>query len=272
MIKKKQEKQKKEKKELKEKAKKEKKVKKKVKAEKEKVKKEEEKIEKKEEKEELLFPLEEYIKAAVHLGTKAITPNMRQYVYRRKADGIAVLNTQKIDEKIALAANFLSQYEPEKIIVCCRRDSGHKALEALGNATGMRTFKKYPPGMITNTNLETFFEPEVVFIADSWLDKNVVKDAVKIHIPIVALCDTNNVTDYIDVIVPCNNKSSKSIGLVFYIIAQLYLKKKGIKKKLDPIEFYEFEDEEKIKKKEKQEKIDKIKELIAKKIRIKKQY
>ncbi len=226
-----------------------------------------EKEKKKKGKEVLLVPLEDYIKAAVHLGTRAITPNMRQYVYRRKADSIAVLNTKKIDEKIEIAANFLAQYEPEQITVCCKRDAGHKALEAFGEATGTRIFTRYSAGGITNPVFEKFFEPKVLFIIDPWLDKNVLQDAVKIQIPIVALCDTNNVTSFIDVIVPCNNKSVKSIGLVLYIIAKLYLEKRGMKqqlKKLKSKDFYQFEEEEKIKKEEirKKEKSE-IREMIT---------
>ncbi len=228
----------------------------------------EKKKEKAKKKEELLVPLEDYIKAAVHLGTRAVTPGMREYVYRRKADGIAVLNTKKIDEKIAIAASFLANFDPEKIIVCCKRDAGHKALEAFGKVTGIRVFKKYPPGMITNPSLDNFFEPDVVFITDPWLDKNALRDAVKVHVPIVALCDTNNNTDYIDVVVPCNNKSAKSIGLVFYIIAKLFLKKKGIKKKIEPSDFYELEKEE-TKKKKVKEKIN-VKEIISQKLKKKK--
>ncbi|MCL6500603.1 MAG: 30S ribosomal protein S2 [Candidatus Pacearchaeota archaeon] len=198
---------------------------------------------KKEGKEELLVPLEDYIKAAVHLGTRAVTPGMREYVYRRKADGIAVLNTKKIDEKIALAANLLTRYTPEKIVVCCKRDAGHNALEAFGSAIGAKIFKKYPPGMITNPDLDTFFEPEIVLVVDPWLDKNVIRDSAKVHIPIIALCDTNNVTDYIDLVIPCNNKTAKSIGLILYILAKLYLEKKGIKRRLDAKDFYELEEE-----------------------------
>lgn len=204
-----------------------------------------EKKEKKEEaekREELLVPLEDYINSAVHLGTRAVTPGMREYVYRRKADGIAVLNTKKIDERIALAADFLSKYKPEDIILCCKRDSGHKAIKAFNEATGIKTFEKYPPGMITNPNLDIFLESSVLFIIDPWLDKNALNDAVKLRIPVVALCDTNNNTNNIDVVVPCNNKSAKSIGLALYIIAKLYLKKRNINKKIKSSDFYEIED------------------------------
>ena len=40
-----------------------------------------------EEKSDALVPIEDYLKASVHLGTRVITPDMRKYVYRRRADG-----------------------------------------------------------------------------------------------------------------------------------------------------------------------------------------
>src|SRR3989338_4812329 len=47
-------------------------------------------------KKQLLIPLEEYVKAGVHLGTKIISGDMRKYIYRRRADGLAILNTNLI--------------------------------------------------------------------------------------------------------------------------------------------------------------------------------
>src|SRR3989344_3070729 len=44
-------------------------------------------------KKETLVPMEDYLKSSIHLGTRVITPDMRKYVYRRRADGLAVFNT-----------------------------------------------------------------------------------------------------------------------------------------------------------------------------------
>ena len=213
------------------------------------------------------MPLDDYIKSAAHLGTRAITPGMKRFVYRRRADGIAVLNTKKIDEKVDIAAKFLAQYEPEQITICCKREAGYKALEAFGKATGVRIFKRYPAGLITNPDLENFFEPSVLIVIDPWLDKNALRDAVKLKIPTVALCDTNNPTKYIDFIVPCNNKTPKSIGLMLYIVAKLYLSKRGDKKKLETIDFYEIGEKPKEKVKTEKEKTDARFESLAKKLR-----
>src|SRR3989344_4526458 len=47
----------------------------------------------------MLIPLEEYVKSGIYIGTKVVTPAMRQFVYRRRADGLAIFNTDLIDEK-----------------------------------------------------------------------------------------------------------------------------------------------------------------------------
>jgi len=185
----------------------------------------------------LLVPLEDYIKAGVHLGTKVITAQMKPYIFRRRADGLAILNTNQIDDKIKIAASFLAQYEPEKIVVACKREAGWLAIDKFSEITGIKSFsKKYPAGVITNLALPGFFEPSLMVIIDPWIDKNPMLDAVKIHVPVIALCDSNNVPSKIDFIIPCNNKSNKSIGLIFWILAREYNKLKGKDVKMPPYE------------------------------------
>lgn len=180
-------------------------------------------------KHDLLIPLEEYVKAGIHLGTKIISGNMRKFVYRRRADGLAILNTNMIDERLREAIKLISKFKPEDIILVCKREAGWNAARLLSEITGIKTFtKKYPAGIITNPALQNFFEPSLVMICDPWIDKNAMHDAIIIKIPVIGLCDTNNVTKGIDLVVPCNNKSNKTLGLVFYIIAEGYCKAKKL--------------------------------------------
>jgi len=180
-------------------------------------------------KKETLIPLEDYIKCAVHLGTKVITPHMRKYVYKRRADGLAVINTAAIDEKLREAITFLEKYEAEDIVLVCKREAGWEAAKMFAKITGIKTFtKKYPPGIITNLELEDFFEPELVVICDPWIDKNALQDMAKLKKPVLSLCDTNNFTTNITKLIPCNNKSGKSVGCVLYILARAYAKTKNL--------------------------------------------
>src|SRR6056297_1045146 len=104
-------------------------------------------------KEEMLVPLEEYVKAGIYLGTRVVTPNMRQYVYRRRADGLAIFNTDLIDEKLKEAVEYLSMFNPEDIIVVCKREAGWRVVEKFAELTGIRAFtEKYPAGILTNTS------------------------------------------------------------------------------------------------------------------------
>ena len=77
-------------------------------------------------------------------------------------------------------------------------------------------------------------EVKIILVADPWPDRNVIKDAIAIGTPVIALCDTNNPANEIDLVVPCNNKGKKSLGLLFYILTREYLKLRGeIKKDKD---------------------------------------
>ncbi len=189
---------------------------------------------------ETLVNLEDYIKYGCYIGTKVITPHMRPYVYRRRNDGIAVINTNLIDKKLKEFIEKLSKYNPEDFIVVCKREAGWKAVKKFSELTEVRVFtKKYPAGILTNPNLPNFFETEMVFVIDPWLDKNAIKDAKRIKKPVFAICDTNNYTFNIDEFVPSNNKSAKSIGFLIYLLTQHYLKAKGIKKEVKIEDFVE---------------------------------
>ena len=177
-------------------------------------------------KEETLIPLEDYIKCAVHLGTKVITPHMRKYVYKRRADGLAVINTILIDKQLREAIDFLNKYNTDVIYLCCKREAGWEAAKKFQEVTGIKVFtKKYSPGITTNLKLDDFFESELTIICDPWIDKNALNDTIKLKKPIISLCDTNNYIQNITKIIPCNNKSSKSIGCILFILAREFNKK-----------------------------------------------
>lgn len=187
------------------------------------------KPEEEEEKKEMLVPIEDYLKSSIHLGTRVITPDMRSYVYRRRADGLAVFNTALLDEKLKEGAEYLSKYSPENIILVCKREAGWKAAIKFAETFGIRVFtKKYPAGIITNTNLENFTEAELIFICDPWLDKNALQDANRVNVPVLSICDTNNFTQGINKIIPGNNKSAKSLGMIFYLLTKLYSESRKI--------------------------------------------
>jgi len=182
--------------------------------------------------EEFLVPTDEYLKSGIHIGTKFKTKYMENFIYKTRPDGLSVLNLQKIDERLNIAARFLAQYDPQDILIVGRRESAWKPITMFGKITGTKVFAgRYPPGILTNPNLDNYIEVKVLLVVDVGPDRNVVADALKMGIPIIAICDTNNQANNIDLVIPSNNKGKKSLGLFFWILAREYLRNRGILKK-----------------------------------------
>jgi small subunit ribosomal protein S2 len=171
-----------------------------------------------------LVSVDTYLKTGIHVGTKFRTKDMQPFIYKTRPDGLAVLDVQKIDDRIHLASKILNNYKPEDVLVVCRRENGWQPLKLFEQLTGIRSFAgRYPPGILTNPALETFIEAKLMIIVDAWADKNALADALNMGIVTIGLCDTNNQANGIDFVVPCNNKGKKSLGLVLYLLAREYL-------------------------------------------------
>src|SRR3989338_1434275 len=176
---------------------------------------------------EMLVPLDEYVKSGIYIGTKVVTPLMRPWVYRRRADGLAIFNTDLIDEKLKEGIEYLSKFNANDIILVCKIEAGWKVVEKFGELTGIRVFsKKYPAVILTNIKLAEFFENELTIICDAWLDKNALNDTLNVNKKVLMICDTNNFPKGASQIIIGNNKSEKSLGLIFYLLTRGYMKAK----------------------------------------------
>lgn len=178
---------------------------------------------------ELLVPLKDYLSAGIQVGTKSKTKDMEDFIYKIHQNKLAILNVEKINERLAIAAKLLSQYEPEDILIVCRRENGWQAVKKFAETIpGVKSFTgRYPAGIITNPNLDDYIEPKLIIVTDPWPDKNAIHDAMLMGIPVIALCDSNNDFNSIDLVVPCNNRGNKSLGIIYWILANEYAKSKG---------------------------------------------
>ncbi len=194
----------------------------------------------------LLVPTEDYLKSGIHIGTKFKTKYMEKFIYKTRPDGLTVLNIQQIDERIRMASNMLARYAPEDIVIISRRENGWKAVKQFGKLTGVKVFAgRYTPGLMTNSSLKNFLEAKILMVIDAWPDKNAVIDAYKVGIPVIGLCDTNNNANYLDLIIPCNNKGKKSLGLLFLVLTQKYMLARHMIKKEEDFKYTmnDFSDE-----------------------------
>ncbi|NOZ82057.1 MAG: 30S ribosomal protein S2 [Candidatus Micrarchaeota archaeon] len=184
---------------------------------------------------------EEYLSVGAHIGMKRKTKDMERFIYKVRPDGLAVLDVKVIDERIKLAAKFLSRFK--KIMVICRKRNGQKAVvrfsEVLSDEMDVKAVPgRFLPGTLTNPSFKEYYEPEAILVVDPLADKQAVQEAVKMRIPVVAFCDTFNETRNIDLVVPINNKGKKSLAYAFYVLAKEILKLKGKEKvEFSPEEF-----------------------------------
>lgn len=57
-------------------------------------------------------------------------------------------------------------------------------------------------------------QPAAVIIVDAADDKNAIREAKNLHIPVIAICDTNMDPSDIDYVIPANDDSIKAVKLI----------------------------------------------------------
>lgn len=177
---------------------------------------------------ELLIPEDVYLTSGVHIGTQQKCADMKQFIYKVRSDGLYVLDINQTDERIRIAAKFLSKFSPETIIVTSARQYGQKPARVFSKTIGAKSFAgRFVPGTLTNPHLEDFCEPEVIMVTDPAADAQPQKEAIDIGIPILGLCDVNNETRNVDLVIPTNNKGRRALAVIYWLLARETLKVKG---------------------------------------------
>ena len=175
-----------------------------------------------------LIPVDEYLAAGVHIGTQQKTEDMKRFVYRVRADGLYVLDVKATDERIKIAADFLSKFDPARILVVSARQYGQFPATMFAKVTGAKSVVgRFIPGTLTNPEYRDFVEPDVVVVTDPIGDSQAVKEAVDVGVPVIAMCDTNNMTTHIDIVIPTNNKGRKALALIYWLLAKEITKLRG---------------------------------------------
>ena len=178
--------------------------------------------------EELLIPRESYLSAGVHIGTKIKTGDMEKFIYRVRPDGLFVLDIKKTDERIRIAAKFLSRFDPEKILVVAGRLYAKVPAEKFCEYTKARLITgRFVPGTLSNPLYPNSVEPDVVLVSDPKADSQAVKEASSLGIPVVALCSTDNELSKIDLAIPTNNKGRKALAVIYWVLARQLLRERG---------------------------------------------
>ena len=176
----------------------------------------------------LLIPVEDYLAAGVHIGTQQKTQDMERFIHRVRDDGLYVLDVSRTDSRIRTAADFLSNYDPERILVTSSRQYGRFPATKFADAVGARARTgRFIPGTLTNPDYDGYIEPDVVVVTDPIGDAQAVKEAITVGIPVIAMCDSNNQTGNVDLVVPTNNKGRRALSVVYWLLANETLDRRG---------------------------------------------
>ena len=206
----------------------------------------------------LLVPREAYLESGIHIGTKVKNNDMVSFIFKKREDGLFVLDITKINERLRRAIGIISKYKPSDVMVVASRIYSSSAAAKFSKLTGIEVMDgRFVPGTMTNITSKKFKEPRLLFVCDPRGERQAIAEAAKVGVPVIALCDSDNETKFIDYVIPANNKGRKSLALIFFIFTREIMLKQGKISSYDEFKFtpqyfeqLEEERREKVEKKE----------------------
>jgi len=177
---------------------------------------------------ELLVDEDTFLTCGVHIGTKQKSKDMEPYVHKVREDGLRILNVNMTSDKISKAANFIKEYDPKDVLIVSARQYGWKPAKKFADTCGFICIPgRFTPGRLTNPEMRYFIEPKVIILTDPAADAQALREAININIPVIAMCDSNNLTHNVDMVIPGNNKGRRSLALIYWLLSREILRIRG---------------------------------------------
>lgn len=165
-----------------------------------------------------------------HIGSRNYTQGMERYIHHVSKEGVPVFKIDETYEKVKLAARIIAGIQDlSEVYAISSREFGQRAVVKFAHYTkcSVTSSSRWTPGSLTNYITKQFKEPKLIIVVDPYADFKPIKEASYCNIPVIALCDTHNSLKYVDVSIPCNNNSTESISMVFWMLAREVLILRG---------------------------------------------
>ena len=157
----------------------------------------------------------------IRIGTQVRTKTMEQFTTRPRPDGLHLIDYSKTLQRIDVAGKFIAFAGAANTVVYASKDYGRVPVEKFCEVTGaIAVTGRFMPGTFTNPLYPGHLDAELVVVADPASDTQALVEAAKMGIPVIAICDTDNITDDVDVVIPGNNRGRKALAAIFWLLAR----------------------------------------------------
>jgi small subunit ribosomal protein S2 len=149
---------------------------------------------------------------------------MEQFTTKPRPDGLHLLDYSKTLHRIDVAGKFIAFVGPQNVVVYTSRDYGKVPVEKFCEVTkAIPVVGRFMPGTLTNPLFPGHLDVELIVVADPASDTQAIVEGGKMGTPVIAVCDTDNITDDIDLVIPGNNRGRRSLATIFYLLARSVL-------------------------------------------------
>jgi small subunit ribosomal protein S2 len=198
--------------------------------------------------------------SGIHLGSKYRTQYMSDFVDSVSEQGFSIFNLEKILNRVDVAGRFLAHFNPKNVMVYAAAKDNEggtrpqfvEPLQRMAELTGFCAITgRFMPGSFTNPKFSGHRDFEVVLLSDPMIDgrdkdgnlRKALLEAQGSGIPVVSICNSDAVVDYIDLVVPGNNRGNRAIATLYYLITRAVLLERGTIKPEDTLKYtlQEFE-------------------------------